>query len=162
MNTIETIRAALPEDELLAQLAEEAAELAHAALKLRRCINGKNPTPIMPTQAEANLIEELADVRLCAEVLDRGTRIQNQIDGIATSKLGRWAKRLEEVKLESNLRVLESSFRVNEPLTEDELRQMMGEPVWCVYEGGAKWFIVGESLFTILNGVTAYRNKPEK
>ena len=65
MGTIDTIRAALPEDELLCQLAEEAAELA--------------------------------DVRLCAEVLDRGTRIINQIDGIATSKLGRWAKRLEEV-----------------------------------------------------------------
>ena len=98
MGTIEAIRAALPEDELLAQLAEEAAELAHAALKLRRSINGINPTPVMPTQAEANLIEELADVRLCAEVLDRGTRIVNQIDGIATSKLGRWAKRLEDVQ----------------------------------------------------------------
>lgn len=46
------------------------------------------------------------------------------------------------------------------PLTEEELRQMMGEPVWCVYEGGASWFIVHESLFTIWNGVTAYRYKP--
>ena len=96
MNTIDTIRAALPEDELLAQLAEEAAELAHAALKLRRCGSKINPTPIMPLEAEANLIEELADVKLCAEVLDRGTKIANQIDGIAESKLGRWAKRLEE------------------------------------------------------------------
>lgn len=98
MGTIDTIRAALPEDELLCQLAEEAAELAQAALKLRRCITGKNPTPTLPTQAEANLIEELADVRLCAEVLDRGTRIKNQLDGISDSKLGRWAKRLEEVQ----------------------------------------------------------------
>lgn len=46
-----------------------------------------------------------------------------------------------------------------EPLTEDELRGMLGEPVWCVYEGGASWFIVHESLFTILNGLTAYRHK---
>lgn len=98
MNTIDTIRAALPEDELLVQLAEEAAELAHAALKLRRCQIGLNPTPVLPMQAEANLIEELADVRLCAEVLDRGTRIKNQIDGIAASKLGRWAERLEEAQ----------------------------------------------------------------
>ena len=92
---IEKIRAALPEDELLAGLAEEAAELAHAALKLRRCITGINPTPVMPVEAEANLIEELADVQLVAEVLDRGTRLKNQIDGIQESKLARWAKRLE-------------------------------------------------------------------
>ena len=46
------------------------------------------------------------------------------------------------------------------PLTEDELRQMLGEPVWCEYDGGARWFIVGESLFTIINGVTAYRYRP--
>lgn len=98
MNTIEKIRATVPEDELLCQLAEEAAELAQAALKLRRCIVGINPTPTPQEKAEANLREELADVRLCAEVLDRGTKIANQIDGIAASKLGRWAKRLEEVK----------------------------------------------------------------
>ena len=98
MSTIEKIRAAVPEDELLCQLAEEAVELAHAALKLRRSKSMLNPTPIMPLEAEANLIEELADVRLVAEVLDRGTKIANQIDGIAASKLGRWAKRLEEVQ----------------------------------------------------------------
>ena len=115
MGTIDTIRAALPEDELLVQLAEEAGELVQAALKLRRVITGKNPTPVTPMQAEANLIEELADVRLCAEVLNRGTRIASQLDNIADSKLGRWAKRLEDAKLESNLRVLES----NAPLTEE-------------------------------------------
>ena len=46
------------------------------------------------------------------------------------------------------------------PLTEEELRQMMGEPVWCVYEGYGQWLLVGASLFTIINGVTAYRYKP--
>lgn len=35
----------LPKTEILAQLAEEASELAQAALKLRRAINGKNTTP---------------------------------------------------------------------------------------------------------------------
>lgn len=98
MNTIEKIRAALPEDELLVQLAEEALELGHAALKLRRSMSKLNPTPVMPLAAESNLIEELADVRLCAEVLDRGTRLKNQIDSIAASKLARWAKRLEEAQ----------------------------------------------------------------
>lgn len=148
MNTIEKIRLMLSDEELLCQLAEEAAELAQAALKLRRCMSGENPTPITPVEAEANLIEELADVRLVAEVLDRWTKRINQIDSIAESKLERWEKRLED--------------KPNpKPLTEDELRQMIGEPVWCVYEGGASWFIVHESLFTILNCVTAYRYKPE-
>lgn len=98
MNTIEKIRAVLPEDELLVQLAEEALELGHAALKLRRSMSKLNPTPVTPATAEANLIEELADVRLVAEVLNRWTSRLNQIDGIADSKQERWAKRLEENK----------------------------------------------------------------
>ena len=35
----------LDKTEILAQLAEESSELAQAALKLRRAIDGKNPTP---------------------------------------------------------------------------------------------------------------------
>lgn len=35
----------LPEEELLAQLAEECSEAAKAALKLRRARDGVNPTP---------------------------------------------------------------------------------------------------------------------
>lgn len=46
------------------------------------------------------------------------------------------------------------------PLTEDELRQMMGEPVWCVSESGASWFIVNKGLLSIANGIKAYRHKP--
>lgn len=46
----------LPETEILAQMAEEAAELAKAALKLRRAKDGVNPTPVDIKIAEANLI----------------------------------------------------------------------------------------------------------
>lgn len=35
----------LPKTEILAQLAEEASELAQAALKMRRALDGTNPTP---------------------------------------------------------------------------------------------------------------------
>lgn len=35
----------LPKTEIMAQLAEEASELAQAALKLRRALDGTNPTP---------------------------------------------------------------------------------------------------------------------
>ena len=56
----------LSQPELLTQLAEEAAELAQAALKLRRALTGENPTPVTVTQAVHDLNEEIADVRLCA------------------------------------------------------------------------------------------------
>ena len=46
MSDIDVIREILPQEELLAQLAEEASELAHAALKLRRVYDGRNYTPV--------------------------------------------------------------------------------------------------------------------
>ena len=64
-----TVYDLLPEDELLAQLAEECAEAAKAALKLRRARNGVNPTPVSEKDAFENLVEELADIYLCAIVL---------------------------------------------------------------------------------------------
>ena len=39
----------LPEEELLAKLAEECSEAAKAALKLRRARDGVNPTPVSET-----------------------------------------------------------------------------------------------------------------
>ena len=59
------IKDILPETEILAQLAEEAAELAQAALKLRRVLDGTNPTPVTETEARRNLVEECADVLNC-------------------------------------------------------------------------------------------------
>ena len=97
MSSIDTIRAALPEPELLVQLAEEGGELVQAALKLRRCIVRINPTPVTYEVAEANLIEELADIRLVAEVLDRWNKKINEIDSIAAQKMTRWESRLEEI-----------------------------------------------------------------
>ena len=43
------------------QIAEEAAELAKAALKLRRAITQTNPTPVTVDEAVENIIEEYAD-----------------------------------------------------------------------------------------------------
>lgn len=81
--------------ELLAQLAEEAAELGHAALKMRRVIEGTNPTPVSPNQAFENLVEEVADVRLLMRLLDFDfipLEIQKRMD----EKLMRWQSRLKE------------------------------------------------------------------
>lgn len=54
---------------MLEQLAEEAAELSHAALKLSRILRKENPTPVTETEAKANLIEEYTDIVQCAEDL---------------------------------------------------------------------------------------------
>lgn len=59
----------LPMPELLCQMAEEAAELSKAALKLRRAMDGTNPTPMTVAEARKNLIEEIADVRACENLM---------------------------------------------------------------------------------------------
>ena len=80
-------------EEVLCQLAEEAAELAQAALKYRRATTFVNPTPISPAKAYADLMEEFADVFLCMKI------IGYDIDSVAltmTRKENRWIRRLEE------------------------------------------------------------------
>lgn len=52
----------LPKTKILAQLAEEASELAQAALKLRRALDGTNPTPKSVEECLENIQEEMADV----------------------------------------------------------------------------------------------------
>lgn len=83
----------LPQEEILAQLAEEASELAQAALKLRRAMDMTNPTPMTIQDAGNRLVEEIADVIVCENQLlgvDWGV-----IDEICKRKLGRWEGRLE-------------------------------------------------------------------
>lgn len=55
---------------MLEQAAEEASELAKAALKLARIYRGENPTPITRGDAALNLIEEYTDLVQCMEELD--------------------------------------------------------------------------------------------
>ena len=86
---------ALPEEEILAQMAEECVEASKAALKLRRARTGVNPTPVSEKDAFENLVEELADIYLddndpcnmCDAVGDRMVEIMEQ-------KLARWKYRL--------------------------------------------------------------------
>ena len=51
---------------MLEQMAEEAAELAQAALKLARIKRGENPTPVTEEEAWKHLVEEYTDVYQCA------------------------------------------------------------------------------------------------
>ena len=85
----------ISQSEILAQLAEEAAELAQAALKLRRAMNGMNPTPVGFSEAYNNLIEEYSDVTLCIRELD-----MNYSPDIIEKKTKRWIKRLKGARHE--------------------------------------------------------------
>lgn len=89
------ILARVPQEELLAQLAEEAAELTHAALKLRRVLDGANPTPVHHMDALQAVKEEIADVTLLVQLL--GLEYNGrETEQIRNCKLIRWAGRLKE------------------------------------------------------------------
>jgi len=90
----EKIKQHIPQDELLAQLAEECAELSQAALKLRRALTGINPTPVTAEEARKNLVEEAADVyNVLGLLLDAADNAE--IYSIIRRKKERWLKRLE-------------------------------------------------------------------
>ena len=88
------IQGHLGNDELLAQLAEECAELGHAALKLRRTLSDKNPTPVSSCAARESLFEEVSDVLFLLDLC--GVDVTDpEIDLTQERKAARWIKRLE-------------------------------------------------------------------
>ena len=88
--------------EILCQLAEEASELSQAALKLRRAIDGNNPTPKTRSECIDNLIEEHTDIELCLMVLFINNSISelqdfsDEYNSTLEKKLNRWLERLKE------------------------------------------------------------------
>lgn len=80
---------------LLEQTAEECAELAHACLKEARRLRGENPTPCTAEECKAAIMEEMADVALCLDMLmlDNSDYVLDPI--IAKAKLDRWSRRLD-------------------------------------------------------------------
>lgn len=80
---------------------------------------------------------------------------EDEVERQKRYKLKRLEQRVEKAKLESNL-------RVNEPLTLEEMQNMMGEPVWIVdRHGNGNWEIVSKGILSIYNGYKAYRSKPD-
>lgn len=88
---LDAIKKKIGEEEILAGLAEEAAELSQAALKYRRALNGINPTPVDILTASENLQEEMADALLNAILVgvDSGT-----VAEVLYKKINRWCDRL--------------------------------------------------------------------
>lgn len=87
------IKQKVPVTELLAGLAEEASELAQAALKLRRVYDGTNPTPVKEEDAQERLYEEMADVKLYCSMLNVNVKY---ISEVMVLKQKRWEQRLME------------------------------------------------------------------
>ncbi|MCQ2316351.1 MAG: hypothetical protein MJZ85_06670 [Bacteroidales bacterium] len=90
---------------LLTQLAEEASELAQAALKFRRALGYGTETPVRPAEACGSLLEEIADVCVCIDTLmivDRFGDLLLILDGMTAMndvrdrKAKRWAERIKE------------------------------------------------------------------
>ena len=96
--TVYTIRERLGTPELLTQLAEECAELAQAALKHRRALTGDNPTPVSAATTAQNLVEEMADVELCASMLSTPEDNERKRE-IRQAKATRWLRRMLEAGL---------------------------------------------------------------
>ena len=94
MNNDEFIRQKIGMGEVLAQLAEEATELAQAALKYRRAITMTNPTPVTMEEALEELREEIADVDLCLIVAGDVREAADDEIYRMEAKRARWVIRL--------------------------------------------------------------------
>ena len=110
---------------LLEQLAEEAAELSQAALKLIRAEKlSDNPTPANVSIASEQLNEELADVLVAADAV--GIPILESCDN---SKWRRWAARIRKERERKNI-------------CDDNQRALL----MCRYIKGMRWEDVASEL----------------
>ena len=97
MTDLEFIRERLPQEELLAQLGEEAAELAQAALKYRRALDGTNPARVDAGYAFLAMLGEIADVGLALQALaiPESELATSFIQATIQDKTKRWRRALE-------------------------------------------------------------------
>ena len=85
------IRQTVPTPALCEAIAEEATELAQAALKYARILRNENPTPANKVDVMKNLSEEVGDVMLCLDVCNIGPD-----RNVMAAKLERWVQRVQE------------------------------------------------------------------
>lgn len=88
------IRDQLSTADQFAQVAEEAVELAHAAMKMNRILTGTNPTPATEKDARAKVMEEICDLYNALEVLKLD--VSMKYDGIRKKKMARWVERIKK------------------------------------------------------------------
>lgn len=91
------IRSHYTKKELLTRLAEEASELAQAALKLRRAMADKPDTPISIKDAKNSLDEEIIDVFALLDMLHLCAPYKRSMfDAGYVYKIQRWYNRIRK------------------------------------------------------------------
>lgn len=90
---IEFVRINVKERALYEGLAEEAAEAAHAALKVIRAVLGENPTPVTEREAMKKLREEVSDFCMYAYLLGM---LPTEREVKTNAKWKRFADRIRE------------------------------------------------------------------
>ena len=85
---VQYIKRVIGEAALYEQLAEECAELAHAALKKARKLRDENQTPLTNKEINDQLTEEFTDLILVSDILN-----MEPSQKILSYKLQRWAHR---------------------------------------------------------------------
>lgn len=131
MTDIEYIASRLSTEDILCQLAEEATELAQAALKLRRAITGTNPTPVSESTATDDLFEELADVAVAEEayfasISDNHRQregLKDLVVCIAKGKGERWVQRLKDAANTNRETVAPTDTPIDTPTASVKTRQ---------------------------------------
>ena len=113
---MEKIRRLVPAPALYESIAEEATELAQAALKRARILRGENPTPVDEIEAVKNFKEEANDVILMMNILG----LSND-DELMMAKMDRWIRRLAERDAYASAPVRES--KENEEMPQPDVIQ---------------------------------------
>lgn len=88
------IREQLSSADQFGQVAEEAVELAHAAMKMQRILNGTNPTPVTEKEAMGKVMEEICDLYNALEVLKMDVNLR--YEQIRKKKMVRWVERIRK------------------------------------------------------------------
>ena len=100
MTDIEYVASRVSDQDRLLQVIEESSELTAAASKLYRIKYTDNPSPVDIFEAEANLLEEIADVNVSSNCYihdkDSAHEIINNIEEFKTA---RWRNRLERTDI---------------------------------------------------------------
>ena len=102
MTDLEYIVNNLSDEDILCSISEESAELAKAALKLRRALTKTDPTPVTVDEAKANLFEEYSDVLGSFWVYTVKHNCKDDVDAVVidniNDKVSRRAQRIKECK----------------------------------------------------------------
>lgn len=93
---IAIIQANMHTAEMLDMLRTECGELGRATIQLQVTINPDNPSPATTSEAYRNVLEELADIGLCLDLLGINNAIDRlRVDQIKREKAERLVERLQ-------------------------------------------------------------------